>query len=179
MKKLVVLAAVILVSSLGPAQAKKVHTFGSSSIPCGENGTISWTPTTLWPPNHKLHDVTFTYSDPDGGDVTLMIIEEPHSDVAENGVESRGSGNTPAEDDQSGGFASDDDGSVDVVGSARAERAGPNKEGRTYRYEFIATSDSDGDMQQDDGCASDASENGDDLTVYVPHDCRGGACRSR
>jgi hypothetical protein len=177
MKRAILALSVLAMLAPTGGQAARDHTFGDDGVACGDNGTITWTPTTLWPPNHKLHDITFTYSDPDGGDVTLAITAKLHSDVLGDGTELRGSGNTPAVTDQSGGAASDTDGSVDVVGTARGERSGQSIGGRTYAYEYVASNDSDGNGLEDDGCASDTDDDSDDLTVTVPHDCRDGACR--
>jgi len=177
MRKILLLFVALALVIPASSQAAKNHTFGSNSVACGENGTISWTPTTLWPPNHKLHDITFTYTDPDGGDVVLEITAKPHSDTLEDGTEMAGTGNTDPATDQLGGMNSDSDGSVDVVGNARGERSGQSKDGRTYSFEYIAMNDSDGDMMNDDGCMSDPEDDSDDLTVFVPHDCRAGACK--
>jgi hypothetical protein len=156
------------------------HTFGSDSIPCGDDGTISWTPTTLWPPNHKLHDITFTYADPDGGNVDLAVTATDHSDIV-GGEELNGSGNTDPGTDSLGGAGTDSDGSVDVVGNARAERSGHSKLGRTYSFDYVAMSDPDGipASGDEDGCMGpdDDPATDDAILVFVPHDCRGGACK--
>jgi hypothetical protein len=165
---------IVLIAALGllVPVASRASSFGSNSVKCGNNGTITWSPTTLWPPNHKLQNITFTYTDPDGGDVMLEITAKPHSDTLEDGTELNGTGNTPPATDQMGGANSDSDGSVDVVGNARAERSGHSKNGRTYSFEYTAS-----DNHGADGCMSDPNDDSDDLTVFVPHDCRDGACR--
>lgn len=141
---------------------------GESTIACGSNGTITTTPTTLWPPNHKDVPVTFTYTDPDGGDVTLAITSTPHNEIVDD-EEINGTGNTPAATDSMGGTNTDSDGSVDVVGSARAERSGHLSEagGRVYEFDYMADS-----TLGTDGCNSDPATAGDGIIVFVPHDCR-------
>ena len=58
-----VVAAAVLAGSLvasGAASAKKFDG-GSGSAPCGGD-TVTWSPAKLWPPNHKLVDVTINTS---------------------------------------------------------------------------------------------------------------------
>ena len=181
MKRSLLAVAVALVAVLAPMSASAgKHSFGGDSIACGDNGTISWTPSTLWPPNHKLVPVTWTYTDPDGGDVTLSTAATDHSDIV-GGEELAGSGNTDPGTDSLGGAGTDDDGSVDVVGNARSERSGQSKQGRTYNFTYMAMSDPDGvpGSGDEDGCSGpdDDATTDDQITVFVPHDCRNGACR--
>src|SRR5439155_11118709 len=47
---------------------------GSSSVGCND-GTITWTPTNLWPPNHKLVPISISYVDNDNdGDSTMVAV---------------------------------------------------------------------------------------------------------
>ena len=176
MRKLITaFAALGLIAALGFAgptfAGNKNH--GSSTIdPCGEDGTITTSPTTLWPPNHKDVTISFRYEDPTNDNVTLEITAKPHSEAVD-GEEINGTGNTPYATDSTGGVNMDDDGDVTVDGTARAERSGHKNEevgGREYRYEYIA--DADGGS---DGCMSDPEDDEDDIVVFVPHDCRGGS----
>jgi hypothetical protein len=170
MRRLLLLASIVALIVPNVGRANETN-FGSSSIPCGNNGTIQWDPTTIWPPNHKLHTIHFTYSDPDNNMVSLTITPDANTDVV-NGQELNGSGNTPMAGDSVGGTGSDTDGNVTVNGAARAERSGHSKDGRTYRFDYMASADGGAD-----GCKSDPNDPKDDLTVLVPHDCSGGACR--
>jgi hypothetical protein len=142
---------------------------GSVTVACGDNGTITASPTVLWPPNHKDVPITFTYTDADPEEAvegqSLTITQNLHDEVVD-GEELVGSGNTPFLTDSAGGTNSDTDGSVDVVGSARSERSGTG-DGRTYEFDYSAD---DGGMT--DGCASDPMTAGDGIIVSVPHDCR-------
>jgi hypothetical protein len=144
---------------------------GETTVACGNNGTITASPTTLWPPNHKDVPILFTYTDDDSdgtSDVSLEIIATPHNEIVE-GEEINGTGNTPAATDSLGGAATDSDGSVDVTGSARAERSGHLNDagGRVYEFDYVAQAD-----MMTDGCESDPMTEGDGIIVFVPHDCR-------
>ena len=169
-KHLAVLAGVGLIaaSSIALPVIAADKNKGEAVVPCGDNGTITASPTVLWPPNHKDVPITFTYTDDssDGtSDVTLTIISNFHDEVVD-GEELVGSGNTAFLTDSAGGTANDSDGSVDVIGSARAERSGTG-DGRTYRFDYDASADNGLD-----GCESDPANPNDGIVVSVPHDCR-------
>lgn len=160
---------------LSPAGAGTRNT-GSGTRPCGDDGTITWSPDTLWPPNHKAQKITFTYSDPDAGTKTLTITANPHNEML-NGEEINGTGNTPAATDSTGGTNTSGGSSVTVEGAAVSERSGHKNAagGRVYEFDYVASNDESG--SDDDGCMSSQATTGDGLTVFVPHDCRNGACR--
>ena len=167
--RLAALAAAGLLGALGvvaPGTAANKNG-GTGEKACGDNGEITWTPTALWPPNHKAQPITFTYTDEDGGDVTLTIISNLHNETV-NGEEINGTGNTPVATDSTGaGPASDDDGSVSVTGSAVSERSGHKNAsgGRVYEFDYTADSNTG-----EDGCSSSIATAGDGLRVFVPHD---------
>lgn len=174
---MLVAAAAMLVPAVTTAGSD--HTFGNDSIECGDDGTISWTPTTLWPPNHKLHDITFTYHDPDGGTSELTVTPTDHSDI-QGGEEINGTGPDRGADSFGGTDVGTEGEDAIVVGEARAERSGHSKEGRTYSFTYVAMNDSGtADPSDDDGCSGpdDDPETDDELLVFVPHDCRNGACK--
>src|SRR5688572_29533221 len=169
-------AALVAFGLLGPAGAANKNT-GSQSIPCGENGTLAWAPTRLWPPNHKAQNITFTYTDSDSGTKTLAIVANPHNEIVDN-EEVNGTGNTPAATDAVGGASGpSSESSITVVGSAVSERSGHKNAdgGRVYRFDYDA--DNVEDDGSNDGCSSDPANPEDGLVVFVPHDCRNGACR--
>ena len=171
---LIVLSGIALaVSGLAPASANNpVGGHGKNDIDCGNDGTIAWTPTTVWPPNHKEVPITWTYTDDSDNDVKLEIFQKLHNQVVD-GDELNGSGNTPFVTDQLGGANSDSDGSVDVVGYVRGERSGTEQGGRIYSFEYKAEA---GPAGLTDGCESDPDDDSDDITITVPHDCRENWC---
>jgi hypothetical protein len=169
-KHLAILASAGLVAAMSialPGLAADQNK-GSFSAACGSNGTITASPTVLWPPNHQDVQITFTYTDNDAAEAAqsqkLTITPNLHDEVVDN-EELVGSGNTPFLTDSVGGTATDTDGSVDVVGTARAERSGTG-DGRVYEFDYTAD---DGTL---DGCKTDPAKAGDGILVSVPHDCR-------
>jgi hypothetical protein len=160
-KKLFVLLAVGCVTAAGAAGAfagggNNHGDSGSASAPCaafGETGgaqNVGWTPTTLWPPNHKLQTITISASDTEGFSderLTLTVNSIASTDgfvgTAANGV-----GNT---------FTVPEDGTVGTTTVLiPAERAGTDLNGNAYDIN-VSCSDDDGTATQD-------------LTVTVPHD---------
>jgi hypothetical protein len=173
------IAVLAIAAPIGSGAASN-HTFGEDSFPCGDDGTISWTPTTLWPPNHKMHDITVTYSDPDGGTSTLTVTATDHSDIV-GGEEINGTGPDRGPDSVgAAGTGTDGDDAV-AVAEARGERSGHSKDGREYSFTYVATNDggTPEDPSDDDGCTGPDDDEGteDEILVTVPHDCRNGACR--
>ena len=105
---------------------------------------ISANPNELWPPNHKMIPVRVSVVASDGcGTVTSKIISI-HSSQA---VLGKGSGNTSPDWKITG----------DLTAQLRAERDGPDKNGRIYTITVQATDEA--------GNAATA-----DVTVFVPHD---------
>ena len=180
-KILTAFAALGLIAALGVAgptwgAGNGAGSHGTSDTDCTPNGNIETSPTTLWPPNHKDVTITFTYTDPDQA-ATLDIISKQHNEIVDD-EEINGTGNTPLPDATSGmgvdggaGDADGDDNGVVVVETtARSERSGHMNDegGRVYSYEWMC-SDDDGQME-----SSDPDDDTDDITLFVPHDCRGG-----
>ncbi|MGH3105360.1 MAG: hypothetical protein ACRDN6_14815 [Gaiellaceae bacterium] len=105
---------------------------------------VAASPTTLWPPNHRLVLVTLSgAADPDGDAVTLTITGVTQDEPL-NGV---GDGNT-SPDAQSGALPN--------TVHLRAERSGTG-DGRVYRISFTGS----------DGLGGTCSGT---VTVGVPHD---------
>lgn len=106
--------------------------------------TVTASPSTLWPPNHKFHLITLSgATDPEGDEVTLTVTGVTQDEPV-NGV---GDGNT-APDAKAGPSSN----TVFV----RAERSGTG-DGRVYRIAFTGT-DPDGGT-----CTGT-------VLVTVPHD---------
>ena len=164
---------------LVPAGAANKNSTAPASRGCGTDGTITWTPTRLWPPNHKAQTITFTYSDDDSGEKVLTITAGPHNEVFEN-EEINGTGNTPWMTDATGGSGTASGTNPAVAyGSARSERSGHKSSagGRVYEFDYTATNNEDDDAAPEDGCMSSTTTPNDGLIVFVPHDCRNGGCR--
>src|SRR5260221_11388255 len=90
--------AAIVVAAVSPAGAASHKSGGDGSVPCND-GTVTWTPTTLWPPNHKMQTITISYSDTDGdGDmIGIMVGSISDSQAAADGSdELKGSGKRTA-----------------------------------------------------------------------------------
>jgi hypothetical protein len=148
--------------------------FGHDDLECGNDGTISWTPTTVWPPNHTDVPITWTYEDPSDSNVRLTITSKLHNQIINDTTEFVGSGNTPFATDAFGGTATNSTGNVvDVVGHVRGERSGTDQEGRFYSFEYKAEA---GPLFLTDGCESDPDDDRDDIVIWVPHDCRDNHC---
>jgi hypothetical protein len=170
--------AVMAFGLLNPAGAGTKNTGGGYKA-CGENGSITWTPDTLWPPNHKAQTITVRYADPDAGQKTLALTTNPHNEMVD-GEEINGTGNTPSATDSSVGDAASGSGPyVEVEVTAVSERSGHKNAdgGRIYEFDYVAENAQSGDTT--DGCESDATVRGDGVIVKVPHDCRAGACSAR
>jgi len=140
---------------------------GSGTVACSD-GTVAWTPAKVWPPNHKMKDVTITYDEAsdDGDTLTVTIDSITHDD---EGLEKGSTANHFPDDAGEGlsGSASDDAGAAPatVTGQVRKERMGKDKDGRVYTISVTCTDA--GDVSGEGPTSGTAS-----LTVTVPHDRR-------
>jgi hypothetical protein len=107
---------------------------------------VSLDPDSLWPPNHKMADITATVVATDNCPGVSFVLSSVVSDEPENDV---GDGNTAPD------IMGADTGTADIEFQLRNERAGP-LDGRTYTATFIAS----------DGSGNDAEDSAD---VEVPH----------
>lgn len=167
-RTLTVLAAMGLVASLalvGPLGAKSGNKYDATtrSADCGSDGSMTVSidgAEKLWPPNHKYVPQTITATDTDGDEV-MLATEGTHDQYAEDGTEANGAGNTA--DDVNPAAAEDTGtGEASTTHEVRAERAGPEQEGRTYTITYEASGGTD------DSCMGS-------FDIFVPHDMRGGA----
>ena len=112
--------------------------------------TVSCSPNLLWPPNHKLRDVTATPVASDAGSgIAAVVLTSVTSNEPDDGL---GDGDTP------GDIAGWSIGTLDTAGQLRAERSGTGT-GRVYTITYTAT----------DGAGNATSAS---CTVTVPHDQR-------
>jgi hypothetical protein len=175
----VVVALVALALGSASASPGKRTTGTGSRTECKDSdnnvvGVIdSYSPTYLWPPNHKQTPVTIKYtdSDNDGDAISVGVTNIKHDQAADDGSnELRGSGSPSEGPDYTIGSdstKSGTDGSAvpDFIISAgiRAERSGTSKAGRTYTITVTCT-DSGGNANGD-GTTGEAN-----LCIFVPHD---------
>ncbi len=140
---------------------------GSGSVACND-GTVTWSPTSLWPPNHKMQTITINYSDTDNDGDMIGIMVGPISDnqaSSDGSDELKGSGQPTGSQglDWSGTgnmATANDPGTATTTAQVRAERSGTSKDGRTYTIQVTCADmgGNENDMQTVN------------LTVFVPHD---------
>lgn len=130
---------------------------------CGDGDTVVYNgPLKMWPPNHKMQNVSATATDADGDNVTLSISPTVTDAAGGDGGPNHDPDYTPSE------IAAAGAGSATVDFQLRSERSGRG-DGRTYTLNWTATFD-DGSKT----CTSaDAGQS--PFVVTVPHDMRGGA----
>jgi hypothetical protein len=160
-------------SVLAPAAqtaAAASRTGGSKSLACND-GTVTYTPTTLWPPDHKMQTITISYvdADSDGDSTSIAVGAITDNQAASDGAgELVGSGQPTAQQgpDWGGtgnmGKGSDPGTPATTTAQVRAERSGTDPAGRTYDIKVtcmdVGGTPSEMDMQTVD------------LLVSVPHD---------
>ena len=187
-KRALAVAAGVLVGALGfayPGLADNTaadHSHGSATKGCND-GTITWSPTTLWPPNHRMQAIAISYEDKDGDTdtVKLTVTAITHDQFLADGSEMVGSGN-PHLIDTEGVNRSDtqpNGGPANVTVGVRAERAGKDQTGRTYSI-TLACNDylaSQNGVNVPDSTETDSQGNPNPdgmetvtITVDVPHD---------
>ena len=149
---------------------------GSNHTACG-NGTVTWSPTSIWPPNHKMQTVTISYvapaDNPSTNDTTTITVGA----ITDNQAASDGSGELNGSgqptDQQGLDWAGTGNSATSAEGSTatttaqvRAERSGHGKDGRTYSIQVMCSESTAGS-----GMSADTDGNGmATLTVNVPHD---------
>jgi hypothetical protein len=131
------------------------------------DGTITWSPTTLWPPDHKMQTITIQYSDTDSdGDSIKITVGTISDNQVVGGEELNGSGAPTSVQgpDWSGtgnNASASDPGTATTTAEVRAERSGTDKAGRTYSIQVMCNENGPTELNQS-GTAT--------LTVFVPHD---------
>src|SRR5438105_13574225 len=133
----VVGVAVLAVGVLAPAGAAPHKSSGSGSTPCND-GTVSWSPTTLWPPNHKMQTITIGYTDNDNdGDMIGVMVGSIHDNQSSADGSNALNGSGQPTDKQGldwrgpGTLAmGSDPGTATTTAQVRADRSGPGKGGR-------------------------------------------------
>lgn len=149
------------VPGLAGPEFKNKYESTTLSRDCGDGDTVTYGgPEKMWPPNHKMQDVSVTATDSDGAGETTITATPAVTDTA------GGDGGPNHDPDWTpGDLVATDDGSATVDFQLRSERSGKG-EGRTYTINWEAVFD-------DKTCtSSDADQT--PFTVFVPHDMRGG-----
>ena len=162
---------------------------GNGSIGCND-GTITWTPTNLWPPNHKMVPVTITYTDSDGDSNTATATTTETTALTVNSVTETDGGTTNnalVGDDLNGSGApgsvqgpdaatdtntppaagSDGGSNATWTEDIRAERAGTDGHGSGRDYDINVTCS---DMGGTNPTEATGTMQTVDIHVTVPHD---------
>lgn len=142
---------------------------GTGTIACGD-GTVTWDPTTIWPPNHKMQTVNIGYigNDDTQYDTSSIVVDAvTHDQFLPDGSEMNGSGNTDVDVAGIGNNATGEEGSaIATTAGVRQERSGREQDGRTYTITVTCSDYS--------SLAPGVSDQTDTVsfTVDVPHDQR-------
>lgn len=158
-----------------PAAAKSLEG-GEASVPCGD-GQVVYSPTQLWPPNHKMRTITVTYidsstagatqGDNDGDAESLTINSVTDNQVGDDDQGGHGCGTATQKQGSDWAFSTNtisgtDPATIATTLQVRGERCGKDKsEGRIYTINVTC---GDGDS----GTTSNPTTV--DLNVTVPHD---------
>jgi hypothetical protein len=177
-KRLALGAAAIAAVAISLPASAGGGTHGTGSTPCvtsaGNDGTVSWTPTTVWPPNHKMQTVTISYtadSDVPGDQSTIAVGMITDDQAASDGSDELNGSGQPTDQQGldwagTGNTGSADEGApATTTAQVRAERSGHDQTGRTYSIQVMCG-------ENDGGAApvNPAEQGMATITVTVPHD---------
>jgi len=143
---------------------------GSGSSTCmgtmdpSDAGMITWSPSVVWPPNHKLVPITISWTENSSNPVDSDSNTLKVTGITSVGADGQGTGSGQPTPQQGpdytgvGNSATAADGSpATVTVDVRAERAGTDKAGRTYTIQLA--------------CQSGMEPGGMSMAVVtVPHD---------
>jgi hypothetical protein len=174
--KRLALSAVALAGIAMAFPSSAASSGGTGSTACGD-GTVTWSPTSVWPPNHKMQTVTINYTAPadspstnDTTTITVGAITDNQS-ASDGSGELNGSGQPTDQQGLdwagTGNSATSDEGqTATTTAQVRAERSGRSKAGRTYSIVVSCNEMIGGTMPDPDPNSSGMAT----LTVTVPHD---------
>ena len=164
-------SAATLLTGITFATANPTGAKGPGSFDCGDGAggfELAWTPTSVFPPNHKTVPGSLTYTSEDAtNQLTLQITSIVSDELLPDGEEMNGAGNTLIDATWDQGSTSGNS-SVTRNFSIRAERSGQG-DGRTYTINYTAKSDPA--LPIGAGTTNDCSGS---VTVEVPHDMGAG-----
>lgn len=154
-------AMAFAVPGLAGPEFKNKYQDTSASQDC-DGDTVTYDgPLKMWPPNHKMQDVSVTATDSDGNGTVTITVTPSVTDVAGgDGGPNHDPDYTPEEP-----AATENDGSATADFQLRSERSGKG-DGRTYTIDWVANIDGN-------ECSSADGEH-EPFVVTVPHDMRGG-----
>lgn len=168
-------AALAALAFTVPSFADQGHqSGGSGTTQCKDaqgntmDGTVTWSPTTIWPPNHKYVPITVNYTDTDGGGATLTVAAPAgtHNQMT-NGVEDNGAGNTAVDFVPGAPGSATDPGTATTTPQVRSERSG--KDGaRVYTITVTCSHGSETDLNNPNEAGGQMGTA--TITVTVPHD---------
>ena len=169
-------AAVAALATAMPTFAAS-HNSGDGKTACAD-GTVTWTPSTLWAPNHKLQTIDIYYKAPadnpavPGDQTTITITGITDDQILADGTEMNGSGQPDAMQGPDWNIvkASDEVAEGDtahVIAQVRAERSGQVQAGRTYKISLMC-SESNNATGADLSTGTDSGSA--EADVLVPHD---------
>jgi len=156
-----------------PAVAAPSNPAGGSGTANCADGTVTWSPTNIWPPNHKMQTVTINYTAPADtpSDTTTITVTA----ITDNQAGTDGTNELPGSGqptDQQGldwsgignNATSAEGETATTTAQVRAERSGLVQAGRTYTIVVNCSENVGGSVPDpnDSGMAT--------LTVTVPHD---------
>jgi hypothetical protein len=167
-------AAVLALTGLaiGPALAAPGHPAGGDGTPthcttgsgAQMDGVITWTPTTIWPPNHKMQDIKISYTDNDNDNDTIGIaVTDITNNQTTGGVEAPGSGHTGTDWTPGTPGTAKDPGTATTTPQVRSERSGSDGS-RIYTITVMCTESGSSESTEPDSMGTAQ------LQVTVPHD---------
>ncbi len=140
------------------------------------DGTITWSPTNIWPPNHKMVPVTINYTDDDndggatGENIAIQVTNITDNQV-HNGIEDGGAGHTAVDWTLGTPGMASDPGTATTTPTVRAERSGKDKDGGRVYTITVQCSEQGGVENANVNTSDPTTDTGTaTLTVKVPHD---------
>ena len=145
-------AAFVLI--LAPsAFAKKPKSGGTANVPCGD-GVITYSPATLWPPNHKMKSIAISFAESeatsDSDTIGLQINDITSSQQAEDDAGGNGCGKPTATQGPDFSFDGKEITGPDTTPlttsvEVRAERCAKVMSARVYTIEVTCSDEGDTD----------------------------------